>query len=124
MAIFITSASRICSFRIVVSAREHDDSLLLNAALFKTPCLIALSTAPAARPLTTCAFGLGAALSDTDETTVTGVVGYEARGACSSLSCAALEKYPPEYFIVNCTSDSRVPALNVFSSMLKLFTVG
>src|SRR5437879_9171352 len=41
MAIFITSASRICSFRIVVSAKEHDDSLLLNAALFKTLCLIA-----------------------------------------------------------------------------------
>src|SRR5882762_6309904 len=45
MAIFITSASRICSFRIVVSAREHDDSLLLNAALFKTPCLDSASRA-------------------------------------------------------------------------------
>src|SRR5437660_8451070 len=39
MAIFITSASRICNFRIVVSAREHDDSLLLHTALFKTLCL-------------------------------------------------------------------------------------
>src|SRR6266853_5004 len=39
MAIFITSASRIGSFRIVVSAWEHDDSLLLHAALFKTLCL-------------------------------------------------------------------------------------
>src|SRR6266478_3560261 len=42
MAIFITSASRICNFRIVVSAREHDDSLLLHTALFKTLCLVAL----------------------------------------------------------------------------------
>src|SRR6266436_5162511 len=40
MAIFITSASRICNFRIVVSAREHDDSLLLHTALFKTLCLV------------------------------------------------------------------------------------
>src|ERR1700675_3012647 len=39
MAILITSASWICSFRIVVSAKEHDDSLLHHAALLKTLCL-------------------------------------------------------------------------------------
>src|SRR6202035_4873838 len=43
MAILITSASRICSFRIVVSAREYDDSLLFHAAIFKTLCLICIS---------------------------------------------------------------------------------